>query len=702
MTSPELEKELAALEARGRDLAEGGSPPRGALPGLFRALRAAPRDQAAAALPALAGRLADWPLVEPTLALVRELGLAGEWSAALAQLAPPRWAVEAEVQALLRAGPDPGQLIRLFELLLAEAPEDPTPLALELGVEPLSRALLDLLRARLSARAEQRDRTSARLARGSIVAAARVLPDLKELQTLVAQLVVAETRRAGDGEPVLALEALEALALAPPAIAIRLLVGLERALVPLRKKRPLERTEQLLSAALAALGAGAPELADVTARTGGLEPDGVARVRLDGDEDARLSLDADGSVVVALPAGASPGERRAVEHAVDELKGARAELVRRLEAAMLGGRRWRLAPWRLVFLDHPLWRDLASRLVWRLGATCFELDPDGTARDLFGDPVDLSGDGEVGLVHPLELPGEELELWRERAWARGRASPLLQLFRPVASGAPEALARFHGREAYRDDLSGWAGLPLVGSPPWFVRREVCGVKLELELGDVPAPVAKALPKRKPARKSGDDDDDDEEPRRRREEKPRRPPQEAAPRVKLAATRATGDLAGPRATLALGELVRHLEALTDPLATPSDLWLREWQERRWKDPEGAWKEAVLRYRQGSPALVALRRGLLQELLRRAGLAGRLEDRFLIAGRFVLELGSGACHAGAPKDHLPAWKAAEEAAQGNEGQPPPSLPFEPEADPETARVVELGLGLARRAAQNAAGE
>lgn len=726
----DLQGELRALEARSQELGEAGSPPRGALPGLFRALRAAPREAAAAALPALAARLADWPLVEPTLLLVRERDLAGEWHAALTTAAPRPadkaargWCALAQVGALLRAGPAPAQLLALLELLLAEAPGDPTPLALELGVEPLCAALLEALRVRLGAPADRRDRTSSRLARGAIAAAARALPDALELQRLVAQLVVAETRRAGDAEPVLALEALDALALAPPATRVRLLVPLLRALAPLKRRRPLERAEALLGGALQGMGAGPSELAELTARTGGLEPDGVARVRLEGDEDARLSLDAAGQVVVALPAQAGPGERRAVESAQDELRGARRELARRLEVAMVAGRTWRLAPWRAVFLEHPLWRDLATRVVWRAGTVSFELDPgDLTPRDLFGDPLPLEEGRELSLPHPLELAPDELDLWRERAWARGRAAPFAQLFRPVlavglarspgsaGASAPEpggaALERFRGREAHRRELeelarrSGWLGLPLAGNPPWTVRRELPGLRAELELGDVPAPPPKTLglrPRRPARKKDEDDDDDDEAPRARaRPEKERRPPPEAAPRVRITAAKVSGDLAGPRAAIALAELVRDLEELTDALACPDDLWLREWQENRYRDPEGAWKTVVLRYRLGSPATVAVRRALLAELLRREGLAGRLEDRFLIAGRFVLELGTGLVHEGPQKDHLHAWRAEEEARHGHAGRPALALPFEPEADPETARIVALALGLARRGA------
>ena len=760
---PELSQELAALEARSQELAEGGSLPRGALPGLFRALRAASREEAAAALPALAARLGDWPLVAPTLELVRERELSEVWRAALEgviragaqepstkepstkepstkepspkepstkERSGPRWCALAQVGALLRlAAPGPEQLLRLLELLTAEAPGDPTPLALELGVEPLCAGLFELLRARLSAPAERRDRTSSRLVRGAITTAARVVPDALELQTLVSQVVVAETRRAGDAEPLLAVEALDALALAPVAVRVRLLIGLPRALGPLKRKKPLERTEALLQAALEEMGAGPQDLAELTARTGGLEPDGVARVRLEGDEDARLTIDPAGEVVASIPEGTSPGERRAVESATEELRAARRELVRRLEQAMVSGRTWRLVPWRTIFLEHPLWRDLATRLVWwaRAGErrTAFTLEPDPAApggwvaRDLFGDPLALDEGSEVSLLHPLELEPEELELWRERALKAGegaRAAPLLQLFRPVLPSGAEELARFAGRDVYRADLeelarrSGWTGLPLAGSPPWSLRRDLPGVRVELVLEDAPAAAARATttPRaRRPARRpglGGDDDEDDEEEGarpRKREQRPRRPPPEAAPRARIQAvkTHPRADDAA-RAPIALAEARRDLEALSDPLAAPTDLWLREWQENRWRDPQGAWKAAVLRYRQGSPGLLAVRRALLGELLPRLGFAARLEDRFLIYGPFVLELGTGLVHEGPPKDHLPAWRVDEEAARGNEGQPAPALPFEAEADPETVRIVGLAIGLCRRSAQRAA--
>lgn len=735
----ELDKQLAALAERSTDQAEGeGVHPRGALPALFRAVRAAPPGERPAVVRLLAARLPDLPLVAPTLELAAE---EPELAAAFAEVAREQgqasdaWCVLRQVRALGQVADAPARLVTLLAALTADAPWDPTDAALEVGVGPVCDALREVVRLRLQAPARRRDRASAVLARGALRALVRMIPDEPALHVTLAQVVAAETRRAGKDEPLLALDALGGLVAAPPFQRLRLLGPLARAV---ERPKVRARLEAALEATAQEAGLGPEELAELGARTGGLEPEtgGRARVALD-DGDAFLWLGPRGEVL-RDPAGPLTGaDARVVEAATRELEAARGELARRLEAALVSGRDWAPTVWRAIFQgEHPLWSALAAQVLWELraggarrpfvvgpgpGGATSSTSSTSSAEDLFGEPVELDAPGaRVGLAHPVLLPDDELELWRERAIELAAAgeprlvTPFPQLHRPVAAAPPDALQRFVGREAYKQSLGdmaregGWKGFPLVGSSPWDLERVFAGrgARARLVVEDVPLVVKKVVGQ---VRRPRDEDDDGPRPRRRQPRRP--PPPEAAPRVRIASIELVLDPpgragAGPEAgagpgaeahaRVALAETVRDLEALTDPLASVDELFLRTWQHRKWKDEKEAWREVVLRYRLGSGALAAMRKALLAALARREGLTLRLEDRFAIVGLHVIEVATGLVHLGASKDHLPLWKVEEDLGAEAE-QRPPGLPFEAAADPDTLEVVARVLALARRAAE-----
>lgn len=84
--------------------------------------------------------------------------------------------------------------------------------------------------------------------------------------------------------------------------------------------------------------------------------------------------------------------------------------VTRLEMSMVDRRRWSAADFQLFFLEHPLMRHLAARLVWGLydasdaltGA--FRVAEDWTLADGDDDQFDLPADARIGLVHVIEMP----------------------------------------------------------------------------------------------------------------------------------------------------------------------------------------------------------------------------------------------------------------------------------------------------------
>ncbi|MFO1253427.1 MAG: DUF4132 domain-containing protein [Inhella sp.] len=82
----------------------------------------------------------------------------------------------------------------------------------------------------------------------------------------------------------------------------------------------------------------------------------------------------------------------------------------RLEMAMVAQRRWPTAEFKLFFLQHPLMRHLAARLVWGVygadGAlsTAFRIAEDWSLADAEDNQFTLADDAQVGIAHPLELP----------------------------------------------------------------------------------------------------------------------------------------------------------------------------------------------------------------------------------------------------------------------------------------------------------
>lgn len=108
----------------------------------------------------------------------------------------------------------------------------------------------------------------------------------------------------------------------------------------------------------------------------------------------------------------------------------------RLEQAMLKARFWEPQKWRELFVERPLLRPFAVGLVWgvyegekRKGA--FRYMDDGTFNTAEGEEYPFPESGQIGLVHPLELSGEELAAWREQFSDYEITQPLEQLWRPV-------------------------------------------------------------------------------------------------------------------------------------------------------------------------------------------------------------------------------------------------------------------------------
>jgi predicted DNA-binding WGR domain protein len=115
-----------------------------------------------------------------------------------------------------------------------------------------------------------------------------------------------------------------------------------------------------------------------------------------------------------------------------------ADQVRRLQQAMVDGRRWTATEFTDLFVGHPVLRHVVRRLVWAHDGgehggdapVTFRVAEDRTLAGVTDDTVTLPAEATVGIVHPLHL-GDELAAWAEIFADYEILQPFPQLGRPV-------------------------------------------------------------------------------------------------------------------------------------------------------------------------------------------------------------------------------------------------------------------------------
>ncbi len=259
-------------------------------------------------------------------------------------------------------------------------------------------------------------------------------------------------------------------------------------------------------------GVGADEMADRMTPDLGFDADGCRRFDMagGGSVTARLGPDlkvdwipAEGRKTAAPPKGLSPAASADAKAMLRLLKETTTTLKARLEEAMIGGRRWNASTWIERFEQHPLFRCFAVALVWNvLDSTgrrtgTFRRYPNGILADAAGQPQELEGAEWVSLVHPADMPDEELAAWREHLDRFGITQPFPQIRRAVERmdalhGNRREIRIVEGRTLDAADLRGrafgrgWAlgptgGGGFVGS--CFKRFPAAGVDAHLAVED---------------------------------------------------------------------------------------------------------------------------------------------------------------------------------------------------------------------------
>ena len=173
----------------------------------------------------------------------------------------------------------------------------------------------------------------------------------------------------------------------------------------------------------------------------------------------------------------------------------------RMERALSTGRLWSAEAWRELFVGNPIMHRFALSLIWgvyeeqRL-VQSFRYMEDGSfnteSEEEYTLPELLPRQGQIGLVHPLELSGESLEAWRRQLEDYEITQPVEQLGRTVYRLSPEeqegsSLKRFDG--VIINDLSlggrltamGWLRGPVKGGRFAIYYREEPSLGLGAEL-----------------------------------------------------------------------------------------------------------------------------------------------------------------------------------------------------------------------------
>ena len=182
-------------------------------------------------------------------------------------------------------------------------------------------------------------------------------------------------------------------------------------------------------------------------------------------------LDGDGKRLKNMP---SPGKRddetRAAEAYAEfkalkkQLKTAVSNQKLRLEQALTAERLWSADQWKSLFVKNPVMHQFAIGLIWgvyedgRLKDT-FRYMEDGSFNTREEDEFAFPEEGQIGLVHPIELSGEELAAWKEQLSDYEVTQPFEQLERQVYRVEEEEkgkteLTRFGGKLLNGLSLSG--------------------------------------------------------------------------------------------------------------------------------------------------------------------------------------------------------------------------------------------------------
>ncbi|URZ16531.1 DUF4132 domain-containing protein [Clostridium felsineum] len=246
----------------------------------------------------------------------------------------------------------------------------------------------------------------------------------------------------------IASEAVKALAINGSNEALLIVDGISR---KFKFKQVKKAGQEALKIAAKALNISVEELSDRVVPTLGFNKRGerifdygIRRFAVRLMEDLTLQVyDENEKKLKALP---SPGKRddetKAKEAYAEykmfkkQLKTVKAVQTNRLDLALSTERKWLRDEWINLFVENPIMHSFAIGLVWGVYKESKLLDTfrymeDGTFNTKDEDEFEISENHSIGLVHPLELNNEDLELWKQQLSDYEIIQPIRQLEREV-------------------------------------------------------------------------------------------------------------------------------------------------------------------------------------------------------------------------------------------------------------------------------
>ncbi|WP_431732940.1 DUF4132 domain-containing protein [Escherichia albertii] len=142
-------------------------------------------------------------------------------------------------------------------------------------------------------------------------------------------------------------------------------------------------------------------------------------------------------------------------------------LLPRLETALRTTRRWSLADFHSLFVNHPFTRLVAQRLIWgiypanepRLLLNAFRVAAEGEFCNVQDEPIILPPDALIGIAHPLEMSAEMRSEFAQLFADYEIMPPVRQLTRRTVLLTPDeatssSLNRWEGKSATVGQLMG--------------------------------------------------------------------------------------------------------------------------------------------------------------------------------------------------------------------------------------------------------
>jgi len=168
----------------------------------------------------------------------------------------------------------------------------------------------------------------------------------------------------------------------------------------------------------------------------------------------------DGTRSAEPPKSASAEEKAFWKTLKKEARAIASFQIERLELAMATRRTWRAGAFRASFVEHPLLRHLAQRLVWRAqDGRAFRVAEDGTLASERDEKITLEDDAVIAIAHPIDLGKDAVGAWSKIFADYEILQPFAQLAREIFTLTPEEdatreMKRFENVEVRANALVG--------------------------------------------------------------------------------------------------------------------------------------------------------------------------------------------------------------------------------------------------------